>query len=90
MGEGLAISYDPEKDAANLAKHGVSLAIGHKVLANAVTTRLDNRFPYGEERFVTFGYVDDRLHVAVYTVRDDAIRLISVRKANQREQRRYG
>ncbi len=90
MGEGLAISYDPEKDAANLAKHGVSLAIGHKVLANAVTTRLDNRFPYGEERFVTFGYVDDRLHVAVYTVRDDAIRLISVRKADQREQRRYG
>ena len=90
MGHGLAITYDPDNDAADLAKHGISLVIGHAVLANAVTTRMDDRFAYGEERFVTFGYADDRLHVAVYTVRGDAIRLISVRKANQREQQRHG
>jgi hypothetical protein len=90
MAAGFEISFDPNKDALNRAKHGVSLDLGERVLAGAVTTRIDDRQAYGEDRFVTFGYVDRRLHVVVYTVRGDRLRVISVRKANAREQTRYG
>jgi len=87
---GLPIDYDPAKDAENQRKHGVSLDVGRRVLDGGTTTMIDDRFLYGEERFVTFGYVHDRLHVAVYTLRGDTLRMISVRKANAREQARYG
>ena len=51
----------------------------------------DTRFDYGEERLVCFGYYrEGRLHVCVYTVREDTFRMISVRKANNREIKRYG
>ena len=68
----------------------MSLDLGRSVLDGATATLIDDRFPYGEERFVTFGYVGGRLYVAVYTVRDESLRMISVRKANEREQARYG
>lgn len=82
--------FDPAKDAANRASHGLSLAFCPMVLADA--DRLvfrDDRSDYGEERFVCFGAVDGRVHVAVYTVRGNVYRFISVRKANARETRRY-
>ncbi len=84
------ILFDPEKDAANREKHGVSLALAGAVIEAASATFLDRRFDYGEDRFVTFGYVDGRLHVAVWSERDGAVRAISVRKANSKEQKRYG
>lgn len=92
MTAGLPITFDPAKQAANLAKHGLSLALCAEVLAGSVHTAEDVRFDYGERRFVTFGYVDGRLYVAVWTpARDrDAVRAISVRKANAKEQQRYG
>jgi len=68
----------------------VSLDLGRSLLDGATATLIDDRFPDGEERFVTFGYVGGRLHVAVYTVRDESLRMISVRKASEREQARYG
>ena len=52
-------------------------------------TFLDNRFEYGEERWSTFGEIEGRLFNVVYTMRGDVIRIISARKANQRERRRY-
>ncbi len=48
------------------------------------------RRDYGEPRFVTFGYIDQRLYVGVWTPRGDTFRAISVRKANDKEQKRYG
>jgi len=50
----------------------------------------DWRYEYGEERFCLYGRVEGRLFVIVYTVRDKTIRIISARKANKREQKRYG
>lgn len=83
-------TFDTAKDAANRAKHGVSLALGAEVVGGAVTTFLDTRCDYGEDRFVTFGLVGSRLYCAVWTLRDDEMRIISVRKANAKEQKRYG
>jgi uncharacterized DUF497 family protein len=51
--------------------------------------REDNRFVYGEARFQLIGRVEGRLFVLAYTPRSDAIRIISARKANPREVRRY-
>lgn len=84
------IIFDPAKDAANKTKHGVSLSLLGAVLDGATVTFPDDRRDYGEPRFITFGYVEERLHVAAWTPRGDTFRAISVRKANAREQDRYG
>jgi uncharacterized DUF497 family protein len=84
------ISFDPAKDEKNRRERGFSLGIGVEVLTNMVATRVDDRRDYGEERRIAFGYVGQKLFVCVYTVRDDAVRIISVRKANAREVRKYG
>ncbi|MBN9695599.1 MAG: BrnT family toxin [Zoogloea sp.] len=49
----------------------------------------DTRRSYGEERYQLLGKIEQRLFVVVYTPRDDALRIISARKANQREVRHY-
>jgi hypothetical protein len=90
MTRGPRVLFDPAKDVANREKHGVSLNLAGRIIEAATATFLDRRFDYGEDRFVSFGYVEGRLHVAVWTERDGAVRAISVRKANQKEQERYG
>ena len=49
---------------------------------------VDERFDYGEERIITMGHFDNRLHVVVYTGTDDTVRIISDRKANEKEHHR--
>lgn len=86
----MRIDFDPDKDTANLEKHGVSLAFGAEVLTGPGRLDiLDVRFDYDEERFVCYGQVADRVWVCVFTLRDGGHRIISVRKANDRETRRY-
>ncbi|GEO41443.1 hypothetical protein SAE02_55910 [Skermanella aerolata] len=86
----MEISFDPNKDATNQQDHHLPLAFGEQVLAGRVFEFLDTRFDYSEERLVCFGYVEGRLHVCVYTARDEVFRVISVRKANEREVKKYG
>jgi uncharacterized DUF497 family protein len=83
------IEFDPTKDAANREKHGMSLVIGAVVLAHQVGEEVDARRDYGEPRTNAFGLVQGRLHVCTYTIRDGKVRVISVRKANAREQKRW-
>jgi uncharacterized DUF497 family protein len=86
----IQIEFDPAKDAENQRKHGVSLAFGAEVLADP--GRLDSadaRFDYAENRFVSYGMAESRVWVCVFAVRGNVHRIISVRKANEREQRRY-
>jgi len=80
--------FDSAKDSINRGKHGVPLALGRMVIENTVGDVLDPR-PYGEVRRIAFGLVEGRLFVAVYTMRRGVCRLISVRKANSRERRRW-
>lgn len=86
----MRLDFDPDKDTANLEKHGVSLAFGGEVLgAPGRLDLVDVRFDYAEERYITYGRVAGRVWVCVYTLRGDVHRIISVRKANERETRRY-
>lgn len=86
----MKVEFDPNKDAANREKHGVSLAFGAEVLADVNRLDvLDVRFDYLEERFVSYGMVNGRVWVCVFAPRGEHCRIISVRKANDREIRRY-
>ena len=60
------------------------------VLGDATLTVEDDRQDYGEVRFITIGFLDDAMVVLVWTPRDDVCRIISIRKANERERRLYG
>tara|TARA_R100001086_G_scaffold169863_1_gene92631 strand:- start:47 stop:325 length:279 start_codon:yes stop_codon:yes gene_type:complete len=82
--------FDPDKDARNRLERGLSLSVGFEVIDGALIQFEDIRFDYGERRIVCFGEVAGRLHVCVYTVRESGPRIISVRKANAREQKRFG
>lgn len=82
--------FDLAKDKINRAKHGVSLALAEVLFAGPHTSVTDDRFEYGETREIAFGLINTRLFACVYADRDDERRVISLRKANKREAKRYG
>lgn len=85
------VEFDPSKDEANLAKHGISLQAAIGFDWDTALEREDDRFDYGELRFVAIGLIDNRLHVMVFTdgVDDDSVRVISLRPAEKHEARFY-
>ena len=86
----MTIEFDPDKDAANLAKHHVSLAFAEKIFDDVDYVILPTIRPSdGEERFKAFGSVDGKLWTVVHTFRGNKIRVISVRRSNAGEQRAY-
>jgi uncharacterized DUF497 family protein len=88
MTVGMEIEFDTAKDARNIAVHVVSLARAADLFQGPTIERVDDRRDYGEERIICFGYLDGRLHCCVYTVRGERRRIINLRKANAREQRK--
>ena len=82
-------TFDPAKEAANLAKHGVSLAEAARLDWGMALVSLDDRHAYGELRQVALAPMNGRLWVVVFTDRPEGRRVISLRKANLREYRRY-
>ncbi len=85
----MEITYDPAKDAVNVEKHGVSLALASQMEWDDALIKVDDRHNYGEQREVAIAFIGSRLYVAVYVIRDNARRMISLRKANQREFQHY-
>jgi uncharacterized DUF497 family protein len=86
----MQFEYDERKNAVNVAKHGIDLADAAWVFADPMRLdAVDQRREYGEPRRVVVGAVLGRVWVVVYTLRGEAVRLISARKANEREQKRY-
>ncbi|WP_245269278.1 BrnT family toxin [Rhodomicrobium udaipurense] len=66
------------------------MADADQVFDSTHLTFPDVRFPYGEERFITVGYLARRMVLLAWTPRGAARRIISMRKANDREQRKFG
>ncbi len=90
MSDEFDFECDPAKDAANREKHGVSLGFGKKIFDDLYVQILPTiREDDNEERFKAVGLVEGQLWTAVHVYRDDAIRLISVRRSNSGEQRAY-
>ena len=82
-------SFDPAKNVRNVAAHGIPLARAADFEWDKALNVEDSRRDYGERRFQAFGYIDSRLHVLIHTPRDGMVHVISLRKANKREVRRY-
>ncbi len=86
----MSIEFDAAKRTATLEAKRLDMARADEVLAGATLTVEDDRRDYGEDRFITIGFLDDTMVVLVWTLRDGAYRIISMRKANERERALYG
>lgn len=81
--------WDTKKSEENLSKRGLNFADAEIVFSNPHLTFEDTRFDYGEPRFITFGLLEGRIIVIAHTPRGKKIRIISMRKANDREKKIY-
>jgi uncharacterized DUF497 family protein len=82
--------WDADKAENNERKHGIPFPFAARVfLDENRIERLDSRHSYGEDRWITIGLVDDFEIVVVYTLRSQAIRIISARKAERHERQDY-
>jgi hypothetical protein len=82
--------WDDAKAASNETKHSVSFPFAVRAFEdeNRLTV-MDDRSDYGEVRYITLARIEERVYVLVYTLRNSIIRLISARKANSKEVKRY-
>jgi len=85
----MELTWDEAKRQKSLSEHGLDFALCDQVFAGATYTFPDDRKDYGEERFICFGSLNGRLVAVVYTIRDGSRRIISMRKANEREQAKF-
>ena len=81
--------YDPIKDERNRQKHGVALSAAAELFKGPTAVIADARRDYGEARQVAYGFIRQRLFVCVYVDRGETRRIISLRKANKREQHAF-
>ncbi len=84
------ISYDPDKRARTLAERGLDFDDALQVFADSTVDYVDDRRDYGEARWISAGYLDGRLVMIVWTARGRSRHIISMRKANDREQEKFG
>ena len=85
------ITFDALKSEANARQRGLPFSLAKDEFDWSTAQVIeDTRRNYGERRYRAIGYIGDRLHAVVYSPRDGALRVISLRKANRREERRYG
>lgn len=81
--------WDEAKRRSNIAVHGVDLNDIVNFDWEAAIEIEDTRQDYGEKRFIVYGLLGERMTVLIYTQRGTAMRIISWRKANDREIRYY-
>jgi uncharacterized DUF497 family protein len=85
----MRIEFEPTKDAANLAKHGVSLALAAELDWEAALVWVDDRFEYDELRMIALAPKTSILYYVAFVERGEVRRPISLRRANRREVKRY-
>lgn len=86
----MPITFDPAKNARNIAERGLSFELVGEFDWGTVQVLRDDRKDYGEIRLQLWGLIGGRLHIAVVTPRGEDLRVISLRKANTKEVKRYG
>jgi uncharacterized DUF497 family protein len=86
----MEITYDPEKRAKTLAERGLDFEDAVQVFAGQTIDYVDDRKDYGEVRWISVGLLRGRMVVLVWTPKGDTRHIISMRKANEREQEKHG
>ena len=85
----MRLTYDPAKRALTLEVRGLDFEDAAQVFAGPLFTVEDDRVDYGEVRMQTAGLLGGSLLMVVWTQRGDARHVISMRKCNDRERKRY-
>ena len=85
----MQIDFDPDKRDKAMAERGLDFARADEVFAATHFTAEDAREDYSETRYITVGKLDGRMIVMVWTPRGKVRRIISMRKANEREQEKF-
>lgn len=85
----MKFEWDENKRILNIQRHQIDFVGIERVFQGQIITILDDRFDYGEERFITFGILNSIVLAIVHTDTDKTIRVISVRKANKKEEVGY-
>ena len=86
----MQIDFDPAKRNWTLESRGLDMARAREIFEGVNYAVEDDRRDYGEPRWITIGFLDDRMVVMVWTQRGETCRIISLRKANAREQAFHG
>ncbi len=84
----MQFEWNNNKNQINYEKHGLNFEDAELIFSSKTVTFKDNREDYGEERFITLGELGNRI-VVVHTQRNFITRIISMRKANEREKKIY-
>ena len=85
----MKLSWDEAKRLATLEERGLDFADAEELFVESTITSEDIRHDYGEQRYISVGYIRKRLSVLVWTPKLDVRHIISMRKANDREQKYY-
>ena len=85
----MKFEWDDTKRKSNIKKHGIDFIDAPIIFEGHTLTIEDDRYDYGEERFVTFGVLGGRVVSVVHTETKDLIRIISIRKATKNEEKGY-
>lgn len=86
----MKIAFDETKRRINLDRRGLDFRDALKVFAGTTRTLVDDRIDYGEERLITYGYLDGRAVVLVHVSRGDTVRVVSMRHTHKEEIERAG
>lgn len=85
----MKIDYDLKKNQKNIEERNLSFELVHSFEWYTALIWQDVRFDYPEDRFTALGYIGDRLYSLTFTPQQEVIRVISFRKANKREIKKY-
>ena len=81
--------WDTDKNQFNILKHGIDFHDTVEIFIHPMVIKEDTRKNYGERRWISIGRLKDITVVVVFTVRINTIRIISARKANLKERKKY-
>jgi hypothetical protein len=86
----MRFEWDDEKSGSNVRKHGIDFTDVPQIFSGPMLVDLDDREDYGEDRWFGIGWLRDILTVVVWTEpKENSVRIISARKANEYERKRY-
>jgi uncharacterized DUF497 family protein len=85
----MALSWDEQKRLETFYNRQLDFSDAEKIFSGFYVEQVDDRKDYGEIRHIVIGMVDEKVLVVVWTSRPDSKRIISMRKANVKEEARY-
>jgi len=85
----MQFEWDEQKRRTNIRKHGFDFRDARTVFRSPMLVAPDDRYDYGEDRWIGIGMLEGRVVVVIFTERNDTIRIISIMKALTHERIRY-